>query len=163
MAAVQTYSDGLDGPLQSQLACYNLARSFLTVDLPHLAEPLLRRCLQLPSELKRRVAALDAVGTPCLPSGVLQQELVLAEGHVFPSDPVYERDQAVLKYMTQQRVPTAKGQQPAAKKGKVTAAHNGLRDPLDLTPEAAYNLALLYHRAGNVDSARRVLHRHVEW
>lgn len=163
VAALKKYCD-LNGDIQnSQEACYNLARAYLTFNHPHMAEPLLRRCLHMNSELQRRILALKAAGQEPLPD-LPNEMLYLGKGHTYPQQLMSVRDQTALRYLRQQ---TNVAEEPAAKKSKPVGAAdanmNAIRDPFSLKPEIAYNLARIYHKSGATFEARRLLLEYVAW
>lgn len=186
MAALQVYADALDGIEESQEACYNLARAYLVLGLTHLAEPLLRRCLTMPSEIDRRVNALNASAAASTAAAVTDSNgTVIGEGHVFPQQSLRIRDAAVRRYLQARGIGAkrhvaaaaqdedddgeAEGVTVAAPPAKRTPAASStapapLEDPVtNLRREAAHNLARLYAVSGSPGDARAVLFEHIVW
>ena len=148
---MQGYIDIMGGTDKSQEACYNLARAYQLLGLSQLAQPLLQQCLDMPSELHRRLDTIrsnsgdGAEATDTLTEGP-------ATGHLFPQLEGCRRDEAVASFAKRTAPPT-QGEPPAKRTG----------DPTSLHAEAAVNLARLHVQQGAPRAARAVLFKHVVW
>jgi hypothetical protein len=157
---MQAYVDARGGTEESQEACYNQARAFLVVGLNHLAEPLLQRCLALPSELQRRAAYSSDIGLAV--DDASGKEAGPATGHIFPQSEGFRRDRAVARWLRE--AAKRKNEEPrgAARSGEPPFKKPS-HDPTNLHAEAAVNLARLHVQGGDTRRARSVLFQHIVW